>query len=805
MAPRFDTDSLKLDIAVADLVDADLRRNLGFAQRGGYERMWLGQAIHRGYQEEVLAADPTYRAEIPITVGLDHRGWQITIRGRIDGLRKSDDEGLIVEEIKSVRRGDLPPSVREIYERQALLYSWMLDRNQESVSGAELVLIAIGGRDVQRHTLEIDLQKIDRAVRKRLNSLLADFERRQDERRERERAGEHLSFPYTKVRPGQDRIIERVTQALERREHLLLEAPTGIGKTAAALFPALRHALQNDKRIFVLTAKTLQQDMATTVLEMLNPSSTFSSLRLRAKSKMCANGEVICHEEFCPFAKDYFLKLHQSGLVEKLLGEAGTLTPEVIFNAAQHTEVCPFEVSLELTERAQAIVCDYNYVFDPYVALHRFGGDEDLDDVILIIDEVHNLVDRGRGYYSPELGSSQMRATAEALGRGRQPQKEELSELCRDLERLITRIVADVLSEAGPEARAAETVLPEEDFWSLRVDFDEAFVDYLEYQKETSTFDADDPFVDLYFSFLRFLDGLTLATTDDFSQYVEYENDESRVKILCKDPSRFVGRVLNRTHSAIALSGTLSPPEFYRELLGFDNERTGVERVPTPFPHENRCIVVDSSVSTLYREREQNYLPIAESISAFSEAVPGNCLALFPSYSFLRRVAEQVNPDGKHVLAQRPDDSDARRQELLEALRSPLTGDVLLLAVAGGVFSEGVDYPGEMLRAVAVIGPCLPAVSLERQLLKNYYQDRFEKGFEYAFVVPGMTRVVQAAGRLIRSADDTGVLALIDRRFLQTPYRFHLPESWLDGENPEQYVGEPSKAAAAFFATLEGV
>ena len=803
MAPRFDADNLKLDIAVADLVDADLRRNLGFAQRGGYERMWLGQAIHRGYQEDVLAADPTYRAEVPITVELAHRGWQTTIRGRIDGLRR-DDEGLIVEEIKSVRRGELSPAVREIYERQALLYAWMLDRNEEPISGAELVLIAIGRRDVQRHMLEIDLEEVDRAVRKRINSLLGDFERKRDERRVRERAGEHLTFPYPEVRPGQDRIIERVTEALERREHLLLEAPTGIGKTAAALFPVVRHALQNDKRIFVLTAKTLQQQMAITVLEMLNPDSDFNSLRLRAKSKMCANGEVICHEEFCPFARDYFLKLHQSGLVAQLLGDSGTLTPEAIFNAAQHKEVCPFEVSLELTERAQAVVCDYNYAFDPYVALHRFGGDEELDDVILVIDEVHNLVDRGRGYYSPELSSSQVRTTAEALSGGRQPQKEELTALCRNLERLITRIVADVLSEAGPETRAVETVLPEEDFWSLRADFDEAFVDYLEHQRETSTFHADDPFVDLYFSFLRFLDGLMLATTEAFSQYVEYEDNESRVKILCKDPSRFVGRILNRTHSVIALSGTLSPPEFYKELLGFDQERTEVERVPTPFPHENRCIVVDSSVSTLYREREQNYQPIAESISAFSEAVPGNCLALFPSYSFLRRIAEQVRPDGKHVLVQSPDDSDARREELLEALRSPLKGDVLLLAVAGGVFSEGVDYPGEMLRAVAVIGPCLPAVSLERQLLKTYYQDRFERGFEYAFVVPGMTRVVQAAGRLIRSADDTGVLALIDRRFLQTPYRFHLPENWLDGENPEQYVGEPSKAAAAFFAALEG-
>jgi DNA excision repair protein ERCC-2 len=802
MPPRFDADNLKLELSVADLVDADLRRNLGFAQRGGHERLWLGQAIHRSYQEETLAADPTYEVEVPVSAQFTHRGWEVVVRGRIDGLRKESTEGVVVEEIKSVRRGELPQAVREIYERQALLYAWMLDVNDQEVAGVELVLIAIGRQDVVKHEIEFDLESVDIVVHRRLDSLFGEFERRRDERHARRQAGDRMAFPYQQVRPGQDRIIERVSEALERREHLLLEAPTGIGKTAAAIYPVMRYALQNGKRVFVLTAKTLQQEMAMTVLEMLNPEHNFNSIRLSAKKKMCANGEVICHEEFCPFAKEYFLKLHQSGIVTQLLNETGTLTPGAIFNASQQNEVCPFEVSLEISERTQAVVCDYNYAFDPYVALHRFGSEEELDDVILVVDEVHNLVDRGRDYYSPALDSSQVHSAAESLAAGRHPQKSELVALCNDLEKLITKTVADALSESGPDARAVETTLPGDDFWSLRPDFDEAFVDFLEYQRETSSFRAEDPFVDLYFDFLRFLDGLLLATTEAFSQYVEFEQNESRVKILCKDPSRFLGRILNRTHSVIALSGTLSPPEFYSELLGFDSDRTEVERVPTPFPHENRCVVVDSSVSTLYRQREENYIPIAGKISAFAQAVPGNTLALFPSYNFLRRIAEHVSLQGKDVLVQNPGDSDARREELLEALRSPLTGDKLLLAVAGGVFSEGVDYPGEMLRAVAVVGPCLPAVTLERQLLKAYYQERFERGFEYAFVVPGMTRVVQAAGRLIRSADDTGVLALLDQRFLQTPYRFHLPESWLNGQNPEEYLGEPSEAAVAFFSSL---
>jgi DNA excision repair protein ERCC-2 len=803
MPPRFDADQELLEISVADLVDADLRRNLGFSQRGGYERLWLGQAIHRTYQENALASDGSYQTEVPIVVETAHREWNVTIRGRIDGLRSTSAGAVIVEEIKSVRRGDLSSTVRQIFERQALVYAWMLDANGETVEAAELVLIEIGSQNVERHVLDIDLEAIERHIRRRIASLIVEFDRRREEAQRRKSFAADISFPYPDIRPGQDRIIERVGEALERGEHLLLEAPTGIGKTAAALYPVLRFALQHDKRVFVLTAKTLQQDMAITVLDMLNPEKAFHSLRLRAKRKMCANGEVICHEEFCPFAKDYFLKLHNSKLVDRLLGSESTLRPLTIYDAAEEAEVCPFEVSLELTERAEAVVCDYNYAFDPYVALRGFGGDEDLDDVILVIDEMHNLVDRGRGYYSPEIVSGQAALAAESLLRTRHPQRREIADICRELERLVTRTVAEALGDAGQQATATEVVLAEDEFWLLRPDFDSAFLDYLEYQRETASFHADDLFVDLYFSFLRFLDGLMLSSSDAFSQYVEFIEGEARIKILCKDPSRFLGGVLNRTYSSIGLSGTLSPPHFYRELLGFDAERTVVERISSPFPRENRCVVIDDSISTLYRERDSNYEPIANGIRDLANAVPGNCLVLFPSYSFLNRVASRIGPVDKRVLLQNSTDSDEKREELLAALRSPLIGDVLLLAVAGGVFSEGVDYPGETLRAVAVIGPCLPAVSLERELLRRYYQERFERGFEYSFVIPGMTRVVQAAGRLIRSADDTGVLALFDKRFLQAPYRHHLPEGWLGGEDLESLVDVPGQAAKRFFAGLE--
>ena len=272
--------------------------------------------------------------------------------------------------------------------------------------------------------------------------------------------------------------------------------------------------------------------------------------------------------------------------------------------------------------------------------------------------------------------------------------------------------------------------------------------------------------------------------------------------MLCKDPSRFLGEVIGRTHATVGLSATLSPPEFYRDLLGFDRERTAAVTVPSPFPAEHRRVVIDATVATTWRQRPQYSQRIAHRLAAFAEAVPGNYLALFPSYGFLAQVAAHLPEVSKRVLVQERASGDKEREEILDHLRRSLFGDVLLLAVAGGVFAVGVDYPGDALKAVAVVGPCLPALSLEQKLLQQFYQDRFERGVEYAFVVPGMTRVVQAAGRLIRSAGDTGVIALLDRRFLERPYRDHLPEDWLPDDGAGALAGDPAEVAEEFFGLL---
>lgn len=813
MAVRFDADRCALELSVHDLLDVALLRSLGFAQRGGYERLWLGQAIHSRYQEATLAEDGSYRREVVVAHTFDHRGWQVTVQGRADGLRREPDGSLVVEEIKSVRRGTLSPAQRDLYQRQAQLYAWLLHRAEGVEVAAELVLIEIGSNAVERVPVDLDLRGIEAAVKRRLNALIHAWDAERQAAAERREAAGRMVFPYPDPRPGQGEIGEAVERALEQREHLLIEAATGIGKTVAALFPALRHCLTHGKRLFVLTAKTTQQEMATAVLSLLNDDAAFRSLRLRAKAKMCANDQVLCHEEYCPYARDYYAKLHATQVVPRLLEEHADLPPEAVFDAAREAVVCPFEVSLELAGRVQAVVCDYNYAFDPYVALTDFGPDQDLSDLVLVIDEVHNLVDRGRGYYSPELTAAAARRAGDRILRdGGAPIHRRIARLCTELAAIVDSAAEDAL-ELGAGAsgldeegeRAVESPLAEEPFWEIRPALDAAFVDYLEHNRETRSHRADDPFVGLYFDVLRFLNGLVLSSNDAaFSHCASIGPGGAAVRVLCKDPSRFLGRVIERCHSVIGLSATLSPPEFYRDLLGFDAARTSSISLPNPFPADKRRIVIDRTVATTWRERPAYYPRIAERLGAFADSVPGNLLALFPSYRFLAEIATRLPPGTKRVLIQERAAGDREREEILGHLRNALFGDVLLLAVAGGVFAEGVDYPGDALKAVAVVGPCLPGLSLEQQLLKQYYQERFERGFEYAFVVPGMTRVVQAAGRLIRSADDTGVIALLDRRFLQSPYADYLPEHWLDGAEPEALTGDPAEVAAEFFGVRVG-
>jgi DNA excision repair protein ERCC-2 len=796
---HLDTEQKTLRIAVTELLEQTTRSLAGLGRRGHMQRLWEGQALHAQVQAASAAGDFSYRSEVPLRARLDHAGWQISLHGRADGIREDAQRGLVVEEIKSVRRcAATDPRRAAIYRLQAALYGWMLHRESGLPVSAELLWVEIGSAHVTRESILLDDAALERELRERLRVCLERFEKESRAREARRSAAGRMSFPHASMRGGQERVIQAVESALEQREHLLLQASTGIGKTVATLFPALRFALAHDKQVYFLTPKNLQQETAMAALASLDPGQISLGVRLRAKAAMCASRAMTCHDDDCDFARDFAHKIQEGEVVERLLRHRPVVDPETLFEIAVEAEVCPFELSLAAAREAVVTVCDYNYAFDPVVSLREFSPDADLSDAILVVDEVHNLVDRARQIWSPVLEGEAIRRAEQAASLGGAPVHREVEALCGELGRIVSEALAEAAPGETPESWSLEHALPAEPLLAIRPRLDAAFVDYLEYRIETRSLSRDDPFLALYFALLRFVTVLSDGA-DQHAELVGRVDGIGRLRLLCRDPGPRLGAILNRCHSVIGLSATLTGPEFHRDLLGLDAERTTAVTVPSPFPPERQCVVIDSSVSTRWRDRARHSPRIARRIAAFAEQVPGHCLVLFSSYDFLGDVARRIPATGKTLLLQGRGTDERGREDILRRLRDPHTPPVLLLAVAGGVFAEGIDCPGESLRGVAVVGPCLPAPDLERQLLEGEYQERFDRGFDYAYAIPGMTRVIQGAGRLIRSERDTGVIALLGRRFLREPYRSLLPEQWLRGRPPEELAGNPAAAAKRFF------
>ncbi len=766
----------------------------------GFSRLAIGAELHRRVQARRASETPGYVAEVPIDVAFDIDGWTLRVSGRADGLVPGVDGTPVVEEIKTLDlRAELArPSAPERLERhrwQIRLYTFCLFPTGNA--GARLLLVDLSGTRTRVEEVPWSPQATRAYLRGRVHALVAAEQRRQRLKARWRQAAEELPFPYPEPRPVQLEAMQAVDAALAAGRHLLLAAPTGTGKTAAALYPAVRHALARGGRLVYLTAKTLQQKLATETCALLQHDSSWRSLQLRAKAKMCANHEVLCHEELCEFAREYAWKVQRGGVLEGLLETSPHIDPDRVFAVARSAEACPFEVSLELVEHASVVICDYNYVFAPGVALGSLVGDGEIADTYLIIDEAHNLVDRAREYYSPRLTTTAL-AAARRLVEGYEPRVcSELAALFDHLTDLIHAGTAEALGER-PGVAAAE--LPAAALAQARLDLDALMPEYFSFKRDQRLWLAEDPVIGTLLTLAQTSE-LAALEADELTPLAQRgEDGEEALRILCLDASRFTGEILARSAGCVAMSATLKPFEFYRELLGFGADRTEALALPSPFPPENRLVMAVDSVDTSYRQRHRFYDPIARLVADMCP--PGrNALALFPSYAFLREVAARLHAPGHRVEVQQEGDSDTARRRVLEKLRSNQE-PVLLLAVMGGVFAEGVDYPGDMLQAVIVVSPALPLVSPERELLKRYFAARYERGFEYAYLVPGMTRVVQAAGRLIRSKDDRGVIALVCRRFLRRPYADLLPGEWSGGEPATLRVEDPAGAVRGFFESV---
>jgi DNA excision repair protein ERCC-2 len=801
VAVRIDLEKRQVACSVHDLLPDTLRGGLG-APGEGLTRLSVGAELHRVVQGQRQTSDPHYTSEVAVEATCTIDGWRLRVLGRADGITRGPDGRSVVEEIKTLHfRSELHhPFTRERLERyrwQARLYAYCLFPSGEAT--ARLLLVDLGGQDHRVEDVAWSPGEVTAYLRARLHALVAAERAREATRATWRAAAEELPFPFAAPRPVQDEAMAAVAETLEVGRHLLLAAPTGVGKTAAALYPAVKLALATGRRVAMLTAKTLQQALAVQTLQRMQRGG-WRSIQIRAKAKMCANREVVCHEEFCLHARDYGTKLVERGVLPALLSAEPHLDPDRIYAVAHAAEVCPFEVSLELLDEASAVVCDYNYVFDPTIALFGLAEEGSLEKTFLIVDEAHNLVDRAREYYSPRLSRATVREARRLVEGHRHRVCRELNTLFGDLDQFITDRVSDAL---GSREGSQTATLEPQPLLDYRIGLDALVAPYFTFKRDAELWLARDPVLDVVLALARVTDLLEDGGRElvPLAERTSAEPDGEALRIFCLDASRFTGAVLARSAGCVAMSATLEPFEFYRDLLGFAEDRTDTISLPSPFPRENRLIVAVDEVDTTYRARPRWYGRIAELVGELAPA-DRNALVLFPSYAFLQEVASRLAAPGHRIEVQRGDDSDRLRNEMLARLRANHE-PVLLLAVLGGVFAEGVDYPGEMLSEVIVVSPALPQVGPERELLKRYFDDRYERGFEYAYLIPGMTRVIQAAGRLIRSSEDRGVIALVCKRFLAQPYASLLPADWTAGDPSSLRREDPAEAVRAFFLALD--
>ena len=800
MAIRFDHPSRTLWLSIGDLLAGMIFPGAVQLAPRLRSRAAMGRDLHARYQAAQLSRIPSYQAEVTLRQQLEVDDYTVHVHGRLDGLYEAGD-GLVVEEIKSllvpreqfdaIELGKYPS-----YERQLALYIALLRWRHDRPVRGDLVLINLTDDACTVLAVEAGEDDDETLILGPVRRILARYEARVARAARRQPAA--VAFPFDTARTHQEAMVEHVDKTIRDRECTLISAPTGIGKTVAALYPALKHALRDGLRVFFVTAKTTQQTLAAETLRRLaGRGAAFTAVHLRAKAKSCLNEVFFCHESVCEFARDYAGKLERSGVVDTLL-ELPVIGPAACAETALLHRVCPFELSLDAAVEADVVIGDYNYVFDPGAYLRRFFQDEPYDDCILIIDEAHNLYGRGRDYYSPVLRQQTLRQLlVHCAG---QPAR-----LFRDFEAFFQDLDNDIalLPHGSQDAAEGATLLrvepPVERFAELRQRLEGLMVDYAIYRRRAGPVAGDgDPVQEFYYLFQRFCDVLALGG-EEFDYLYEHHAEGAAFKILCKDASRFLHERLQGFHSVIGMSATLTPFPFYQDVLGMPPERSTAAEFPSPFPERNRRVLVVPEVATTYRERQRDAPLAAQIIEAVVAQRPGNYAVFFPSFAYLRLVrAFMRQVPGHRVIEQARTMSEAEREQVMHRLRQKGAEPLLLLGVQGGIFAEGVDYPGDMLNGVIVVGPGLPRVDGEQELIRAYYEDKYAQGFAYAYLYPGMNRVVQSAGRVIRSETDVGIIVLVDKRFSHGNYASLFPSYWY-ARSPRELVSSDFRQDLADF------
>lgn len=742
--------------------DIDNRHSAGDQK----EAMLAGSRLHRKIQRAMGAG---YRAEVTLKHSVEEDGFTILIEGRADGIEEKEGT-VLIDEIKGVYQ-DVSKFEEPVlvHLAQARCYGYFYGR-QEGLDEVTLQ-VTYCNLDTEEIRRFQEIREVDE-LEEWFSGLIHEYVKwaryLHHNAQRRDESLKKLEFPYP-YREGQRELAVSVYRTEVRRRRLFIQAPTGIGKTLSTVFPSLKAIGEGHAdKLFYLTAKTITRGVAEEALSILREQGLyFRSVTITAKEKLCILEKPDCNPAGCPRAKGHYDRVNDAvyDIVHKEFG----ITRETILKYAEEFQVCPFEFCLDISGFVDGIICDYNYVFDPDVRLKRYFADNIQGDYLFLVDEAHNLVPRAREMYSASLLKEEVLEVKRLL-------KDHNLRLARYLDR-----VNKILLELKRECEVYQ-ILP--DAAHLVVALTSLFSELEKFLDENREIPGRDVILDFYFCVRSFLN-IYERVDEHYRIYTELlENGSFRVRLFCVNPIRNIGECLAQGGSTIFFSATLLPLRYYRQLLSNEEEDYTVY-VNSPFPQENRLLLTASDVTSRYtRRNESEYRKVLEYIYAAAESRKGNYIVFFPSYQYMNRVLELAEPDkhGLTVIAQESRMSDEEREAFLEEFEMQRDTSLAAFCVMGGLFSEGIDLKEERLIGVIVVGTGLPMVCTEQEILKNYFDEENQEGFAFSYQYPGMNKVMQAAGRVIRTATDRGIILLLDDRFLRRDYRELFPREWEDAE-----------------------
>ncbi len=781
--------------------------------------MQEGSRIHRMIQRQ-MGAD--YQAEVSLKYLHETEHYILSVEGRADGIVDTAEK-VMIDEIKGTYRElfRMKEAVG-VHVAQAKCYAYMYSRGFEEEKRKRGIQIRltycnIDTEEIKYFEENCSVEEIERWF----EGLLTEYKKWADYQYEwrilRNSSIKALEFPFS-YREGQKDLVTYVYQTIYHGRKLFLEAPTGVGKTISTLFPAIKAMERNmGEKIFYLTAKTITRTVADNTFQLLREQGLqFKSIVLTAKEKICFCEKPECNPDACPYAKGHFDRINDA-MYDMLTAEE-SFSRENIERYAHKHQVCPFEFALDMSLYSDGIIGDYNYLFDPHVYLKRFFAEHKKGNYLFLIDEAHNLLERGREMYSATLVKEEFMQLRRHLKEGLEKEKGKKNVLYGEgyasrMEKQLEKCNKQLLT-LKRECESYRVVQEIDDFVLPLIRLGSIIEGYLEENDEGNQ-EIKEEILDLYFKISHFLEMYELLD-EKYVKYTQLREDGCfLLKLFCVDPSNNLKACMKKGRSSILFSATLLPIQYYKALLGGEPEDYEVY-AHSIFDERKRLLLIAGDVTSKYTRRtNEEFYKIARYIDEIVSTRKGNYMVFCPSYTFMQDIyecyQENFGSHGRECIVQSDSMSEAEREAFLACfvgnedldLGSSICMDIdvddektlIGFCLLGGIFGEGIDLKNDSLIGAIIIGTGLPQVCFERELLKEYFDAQGNLGFDYSYRYPGMNKVLQAAGRVIRTAEDVGVIALLDERFLQGSYQRLFPREWREysivrGHNVKDVIDE---------------